>query len=202
LRDNPASVRDLDGADAAIQAIMTTAARDATRINELGDRFIADAYRMQDMGWAKAKIPANGTARVKSAVDYASARQWAHVEVPKVPTDAGTIRPNLTADAMLSPQWSTNARPPAEAENTGAMMTRALVLGARYAVGDIAPGHVTTYAKAEKSDRCFVNAKLNLDQCIAATRTPYEEAFCLGEHALNDISYCVGWPASAGRVKD
>ena len=61
---------------------------------------------------------------------------------------------------------------------------------------------VDAYAKAKKSDRCFVNAKLNLDQCIAATRTPYEEAFCLGEHALNDVSRCVGWVANAGRVKD
>jgi hypothetical protein len=36
---------------------------------------------------------------------------------------------------------------------------------------------------------------MNLDQCIAATRTPFEEAFCLGQHALNEMSSCVGWPA-------
>jgi hypothetical protein len=41
-------------------------------------------------------------------------------------------------------------------------------------------------------------AKLTLDQCIAATRAPYEEAFCLGEHALIDIATCTGWVAGAG----
>jgi hypothetical protein len=41
-------------------------------------------------------------------------------------------------------------------------------------------------------------ARLTLRQCIAATRAPYEEAFCIGEHALNDVSACLGWVASAG----
>jgi hypothetical protein len=39
---------------------------------------------------------------------------------------------------------------------------------------------------------------LTLRQCIAATRAPYEEAFCLGEHALIDTAHCVGWVADDG----
>ena len=203
LRDDPASVRELEGADAAIDAIRAVAARDATRINALGDRFIADAYRMQNTGWAKAKIAKDGSTRLRASIDYAAKRTWAPVTVAtKQTTKAGNVKPNLGGDAQWSPEWSSTSTPPSEAERTGALMTRALVLAARYAVGDMQPGHVDTYAKAKKSDKCFVNAKLNLDQCIAATRTPYEEAFCLGEHALNDVSRCVGWVANAGRVKE
>ena len=203
LRDNPASVRDLEGADAAMDAIRAVAARDATRINALGDRFIADASRMQNTAWAKAKIAKDGSTRLRASVDYAAKRTWDPVPVTaKALTKAGNTKPNLGADANWTPEWSPTSTPATEAEKMGALMTRALVLGARYAVGDIQPGHVDTYAKSRRSNKCFVNAKLNLDQCIAATRTPYEEAFCLGEHALNDVSRCVGWVANAGRVKE
>jgi hypothetical protein len=203
LRTNPVVVRELEGANEAIEAIMAVAARDATRINALGDRFIADAYRMQEFGWAKKAIGVNGTQRLALAQDYASKREWPVMMVEtKQVTDAGNVRPNLFADAVWTPEWSPTSTPPEMAERTGILMSRALVLAARYVVNDIAVDHVAEYAQSKASDRCFVNAKLNLDQCIAATRTPYEEAFCLGEHGLNDVSYCVGWVASAGRVKD
>ncbi|MEZ5929016.1 MAG: hypothetical protein R3C55_11145 [Parvularculaceae bacterium] len=44
-------------------------------------------------------------------------------------------------------------------------------------------------------------ATLTLRQCIAATRTPYEEAFCLGEHALIDTASCVGWVVAPPALK-
>ena len=200
LRDNPAGVRDLDGANAAISAIRAVAARDATRINALGDRFIADAYRLQNEGWAKSKIPQSGSQRLKGSQAYAAQRSFpAATRTLHVRTKAGNVRPNLAADPAWTPEWSPTSTPPSEAERTGALMTRALVLAARYVTGDLQPGHMDAYAKSKPSTRCFVNARLNLDQCIAASRTPYEEAFCLGEHALNDVSYCVGWVANAGR---
>lgn len=203
LREDPATVRNLDGANYAIDAIRAVAARDATRINALGDRFIADAYRMQNTAWAKAKIPNDGSTRLRASSAYATKRTWAPMRVTtKQTTKAGNVRPHLNGDIKWSPEWSPTSTPPSEAERTGALMTRALVLAARYTVGDMDSSHITTYAKAKKSDKCFVNAKLNLDQCIAATRTPYEESFCLGEHALNDVSRCVGWVANAGRVKE
>ena len=203
LQANPAMVRDLDGADEAIAAIRAVAARDATRINRLGDRFIADAYRMQNAGWAKKKIPQDGTARLNAATAWGQSRSWTLTELPtKQPTKAGNVRPHLDRDEMWSPAWYAENAPASEADKTGALMTKALLLAVRYATGDLTEGQVKAYATSKPSNRCYVNAKLNLDQCIAATRTPYEEAFCLGEHALNDISHCVGWVANAGRKKD
>ena len=203
LRDNPASVRDLDGANAAIDAIRAVAARDATRIHALGDRFIADAYRLQNDGWAKSKIAQSGSQRLNATKAYAAGRTFPPTaRTVHIRTKAGNVRPNLLADPAWTPEWSPTSTPPSEAERTGALMTRALVLAARYTTGDLQPGHLDAYAKSKASNRCFVNARLNLDQCIAASRTPYEEAFCLGEHALNDVSYCVGWVANAGRKND
>ncbi len=203
LRDNPASVRSLPGANEAMRSIREVAARDATRIHALGERFIDDAYAMQKVGWATQKIPQNGSMRVRSAVDYASSRVVPPYRISSHQfTTGGTIRPNLMAANAWTPAWSADTVPAKAAPRSGTMMTRALVLAARYATGDLQPTHLANYAKSKTSKRCFVNAKLNLDQCIAATRTPYEEAFCLGEHGLNDVSYCVGWVASAGRIKD
>ena len=202
LRDDPASIGQIDGAQDAIDAIRAVAARDATRINQLGDRFIADAYSMQNTAWAKAKIPQDGSARLRASTAYAAERSWTPLRVAtKQQTKAGNTKPNLSGDATWTPAWSATSTPPSEAAKTGTLMVRALVLAARYTVGDLQQEQVDTYATAKKSERCFTNAKLNLNQCIAATRTPYEEAFCLGEHALNDVSRCVGWVANAGRVK-
>ncbi|MBB4658542.1 hypothetical protein [Parvularcula dongshanensis] len=203
LRDNPAVVRNMEGSEEAIAAIRAVAARDATKINALGDKFIDDAYQMQAFGWAKQKIPANGSQRVASALAYAKTRAHPSMAVStRAQTKAGTFRPNLAGDATWTPMWSVDTTPPSEADRTGVLMTKALVLAARYATNDLTAEHLDLYADNKTSDKCLVNAKLNLDQCIAATRTPYEEAFCLGEHALNDVSYCVGWVANAGRIKE
>jgi len=72
-------------------------------------------------------------------------------------------------------------------------MDRVLNLAARYAVGGLNPKIVSVYARNDRADQCLSMAALTLRQCIAATRTSYEEAFCLGEHGLNDIATCTGW---------
>lgn len=74
-------------------------------------------------------------------------------------------------------------------------MNRVLNLAARYAVSGVNEKTVSVYARNDKSNSCLSFAALTFKQCIAATRTPYEEAFCIGEHGLNDVSSCIGWVA-------
>ncbi|MEM9989754.1 MAG: hypothetical protein AAF723_09585, partial [Pseudomonadota bacterium] len=202
LSDDPAMIRNIDGADAAIESIMNMAARDATRISLLGGRFITDAYTIQNQGWAKRKLQTNGTSRVNGATKWAASRSWPEMAAsPAIRSKAGTLRPNLVADAIWTQEWSADMSPPKPNSKAGAFMTKALILGARYATNDLKPEHLDRYASSRATNRCFVSAKLNFDQCIAATRTPFEEAFCIGTHGLNDISRCVGWPAGAGTPK-
>ncbi|MEM9840088.1 MAG: hypothetical protein AAF830_13160 [Pseudomonadota bacterium] len=197
LNANPGIVRNLPGADQAIAAIMTFAASDAGKIRGAGDAFIAQAYDIQKVAWARKTIAENGMARVDEALTFAARRDWpTYAGREVVRTKAGTLRPNLVSYATWSGDWAkkVSADPTAR---PGTIVTKALVLGAHYATNTATQEHMASYATSKKSERCFTNAKMNLDQCIAATRTPYEEAFCLGQHALNDMSSCVGWPAGA-----
>lgn len=202
LRENPASIRDLDGADEAINAILDVMARDAVRLQSVGDRYIADAYRLQAAGWAKSKLPTGGMVRVKEAQSFAAARPAATMP-PLAPaaSEAGNLRPNLAGVPMWSPGWSLATASPQLEPAAGSVMTRALVLAAYYAAGDMNPAYLDEFAKSPATDKCMSRAKLNFDQCIAATRTSYEEAFCIGTHGLHDVSRCIGWAAQSGFSK-
>lgn len=202
LTTNPVMVREIKGADAAIAAVMEMAARDATRINELGETYISQAYEMQRKGWARKKLASTGMARVNIAEKWGQTRPWPEMAPrPAIRSNAGNLKPNLEAFEDWSPSWSASRKPPLPDSKSGILMSQILVLAARYAIDDVQPQHLTEYAQSRPTNRCFVNARLNFNQCIAATRTPYEEAFCIGTHGLNDVSRCVGWPASAGAVK-
>jgi len=112
-------------------------------------------------------------------------------------THGGVTAPSLaSASSQWAAGWGENGNTGHMTEaNAQVIIDRALNLAARYSANALNDKVVSVYAVNNKSERCLSMAKLTLDQCIAATRTPYEEAFCLGEHGLNDISTCVGWVA-------
>ncbi|MEM1410065.1 MAG: hypothetical protein AAGG79_04890, partial [Pseudomonadota bacterium] len=198
LEGNPGLVRNMRGADDAIAAILTFAARDAAAVRQVGDAFIDKAYDLQKVAWARKAIAQSGMKRVDSAISFAENRKWAAMPSRQViRSNAGTLRPNLADDQVWKVSWSTNRAKPSAAVRPGTIVTKALVLGAHYATNTVTGAHMNTYASSRKSERCFSSAKMNLDQCIAATSTPFEEAFCLGQHGLNDNASCVGWPAGA-----
>lgn len=202
LASNPAAVRTLPGANDAIAAVQNMAARDATRVANLGATFIETAYATQNASWAKKKLPRNGTLRVNTAADWGAGRSWPAIDArPATVSASGTMRPNLTGDEVWTHDWSTATASPRPLPRSAIMMSRALILAAKYSVGDLSEADFAEYGKSKDVKRCFVSARLNLDQCVAATRTANEEMFCVGTHALNDISRCVGWPVRAGAPK-
>ena len=199
LRSNPRSVRNLGGSQAAIDAVMMMAAKDATKIHNVGDMYISNAYSLQNKSWAKKKIN-DGTSRVYEAQDYSNSR--ARMATPLLPASvsSGVKTPGLgSTDQAWQASWSSVSAAPNASPRATPIMDRVLVLAARYAVGDLTGPIVNGYAKNDTSRRCLHTAKLNLDQCIAATRTSYEEAFCLGEHGLKDVSGCIGWVAGMSK---
>ncbi len=199
LRSNPTSIRNLPGAEAAVDAIRMMSAKDATYIEGIGQRYISEAYAMQNKGWAKRALSSDGPTRLYEAENYSYSR--ARMATPVLPaTMAGGVRtPGLQQfDRMWGPAWSSSVATPIRNAQARPIMTRALVLAARYSVGDLTDSIVNGYAKSENTRRCYYSAKLNLDQCISATRTSTEEVFCIGKHGLGEVSSCVGWVANAG----
>ncbi|MBY0422603.1 MAG: hypothetical protein K2Q06_09885, partial [Parvularculaceae bacterium] len=188
------------GARAAVERVLSKTAQDSARFSALGEAFKQQAYSMQRTAWGKKQIGA-GSARNAEAASYGKNRTASPTPAMQPATNGGVTAPQLASlDKSWSPGWGSQSgasgslRPKAEA-----VMNRVMSLAARYAVGaGVNEAVVNAYAVNDHAEECLVMASLTLRQCIAATRTPYEEAFCLGEHSLNDTSRCIGWVADAG----
>lgn len=198
LAADPSYARKLKGANAAADRVLAMTAQDAHRFAALGEAFKSQAYAMQKTSWGKSRIAAS-SARLTEAEDYARARGPATAPALPVSTDNGVAAPVLASlEASWAPDWGEQGAAGDNNEpNAQVIMDRVLNLAARYAVGSMNEKIVEVYAKNDRADQCLSMAALTLRQCIAATRTPYEEAFCLGEHALIDTADCVGWVAGA-----
>lgn len=198
MSKNPYYVRDLGGVSEATDKVIAMTAADAARFTALGEVFKAQAYAMQKTKWGMAKLPPAPT-RIADADAYARSRGQAAAPALPAATDNGVTQPMLaSASGAWSPEWGKSSSGRVNGENAEVIMVRVLNLAARYAAGGMNEKLVEVYARSDKSDGCLSMSSLTLRQCIAATRAPYEEAFCLGEHGLNDVGKCVGWVAGAG----
>lgn len=196
LAEDPGYLRSLKGADQARARVLAVTAQDTGRFIMLGEAFKEQAYAMQRTSWGKAKI-ASSEQRLNDADGFGRSRPMPQAPAMSAAESGGVVSPSLaSADASWNPDWGVAAsRKPSGEPNADVVMDRVLNLAARYAVGGVNEKIVSVYAKNDRADRCMSMAALTLRQCIAATRAPYEEAFCLGEHALNDVAECVGWVA-------
>ncbi len=199
LAADPSYPRKLNGADQAIHAVLEMTAQDATRFTALGEVFKTRAYAMQKTKWGKQRI-AIASQRLSEATQFANSRPAITTSSLTSASRLGVTAPVLaSANANWSPNWGEPSDGGRMSEpNAQVIIDRVLNLAARYAVTGVNDKLIEVYAKNDRSERCLSMASLTLSQCIAATRTPYEEAFCLGEHGLNDIGTCVGWVAGAG----
>ncbi len=196
ISQDPKYVRSLDGAKDAMDRVLAVTVQDASRFTALGEAFKSQAYAMQKTAWGKKNIGASA-ARLTDAESFARSRPQPTPPAMARDTKSGVVAPSLASlDGQWSPNWGVGGGVGSMSErNADVIMDRVLNLAARYATDSLNRKYVSVYARNDRSTQCLSMATLTLKQCIAATRTPYEEAFCLGEHALNDISTCLGWVA-------
>ena len=198
MAQDPGHVRRLAGATEASDRVLAMAAADVSRVLALGEVFKAQAYAMQKTKWGVVKL-APAPSRLDDADAYARGRGQAAAPTLPASTEKGVTQPMLaSADQAWSPEWGKSASSRMNGDNAEVIMLRVLNLAARYSAGGMNGQFVEAYAKNDRANNCLSMASLTLRQCIAATRAPYEEAFCLGEHALIDVGQCVGWVAGAG----
>ena len=198
LSEDASFARTLPGANEAIERVLTMTVNDGARIMSLGESFKTQAYSMQKTKWGKKRI-SSGTQRLSEAQSFANDRVLAPAPMLQSTEKGGVWTPLLAEPGTAwSPQWGEgDAGAASLGKNADVIMDRVLNLAARYSIDALNPKFVEVYAKNTKSDRCLSLSVLTLKQCIAATRMPYEEAFCLGEHGLNDVAGCIGWVADS-----
>jgi len=191
---NPASASRLPGADAAAGLIIATLEADVRELRDAADSVENDAYAIQADGrrdWARVAVPDResrlNAVRDLSRPSFAPAAEAARLSAAAL-SGSGL---GVTADRRRAPPY------PQSVENALALAALALLDGA----GENARANTDALMYDRASLDCFESSKLNLFQCLAASRPSYEDMFCLGRHVVRDLGQCArGAALPAGQV--
>lgn len=192
LAQDPSTVRDLRGADAARKAVVRRLAEDAEVARSAEARVRSLSYALQNDDWAKQEkvdnqarlariISQSKTPRATSAADAI-----ALAERP-----IGGDRPVLLAALGPAFAWADSGRG-GDIDVTPALDTaldHALALAAISMVQPAAAQRLSVVGP-KPMRQCLVMSRLILEQCVAAAHFGYEDPYCIAEHGLGDVADC------------
>lgn len=147
------------------------------------------AYDVQRQGWSRQPILAADTR-------LATLRAQSARSVSLAPADTSHLIADLAAMKTAAP----DRRP---ADEAGPVVTRGLAVAALAVLGEAGEDDAERVAPllTEPVDaQCIKMAQLNLMQCLAVAGPHYENAFCLGRHAMMDTGQCVATAAGLTAV--
>lgn len=182
---DPAYAAALPGADAAASLIIATLGKDIDALTAIADAVEGDAYTIQERNdprrrWAVMPIP-NREVRLESAKTISTGRM-----LPS-PEASARLFAAANAGSGLDVVPGT-ARPPYTPPVINALAIAALA--ALGAAGDEARPNTEALMTESTSQFCLSMSKLNLYQCLAASRPSYEDMFCVGRHIVRDLATC------------
>ena len=181
---DPAYAATLPGADHAAGLIIATVGQDIAALTAVAEAVEGDAYTIQERRdprrrWAVAHIT-NRDARLESTKAL-SARQM-------LPSPEESARLFAAANSGSGLGVAGRQAPPYTPAVINSLAIAALAaLGAG---GDEARTNTEALTVEADSEFCFSMSKLNLFQCLAASRPSYEDMFCLGRHIVRDLATC------------
>ncbi|MBR9826759.1 MAG: hypothetical protein GYB36_13315 [Alphaproteobacteria bacterium] len=191
-----------DAQDSVVQAIET----DTANLREVSERYRAAAYDLQDARWANRRAR-DRDARldaIQNAAERHTAMDQARLAEVTARIDAG-----LPASALFTP--GAPAQTPVAQPQLSLTVGQAQISPDRARIGRILsvaaledlsanPARSREVIDALLSDpvveRCLAWVRLDLQQCVAAGHFKYEDSFCIAEHALLDVSRCIGASAA------
>lgn len=184
IRD-PAYAANLPGADRAAGLIVSTLGQDIAALTAIADGIEADAYTIQERNdprrrWAVTPIP-NREVRLESIKTISAAQMLPSAE------DSARLFAAANAGSGLNLTAATNAPPYTPAVVNALAIAALAALGA---AGDDARANTDALSSETNAQFCLDISKLNLFQCLAASRPSYEDMFCLGRHIVRDLATC------------
>jgi len=198
---DPGYASTLPGAEAAAGLVMSTLSADISALSRAANSIENDAYAIQApydprRPWAITEVRDRAgrleSAKVRSARRMLPSADEASRLFAAAHSGGGGLSVN---GAPRKPPY-----PPA--------VVNALALAALAALG-YAGENATANTDALQFDRvsegCLSMSKLNLFQCLAASRPNYEDMFCLGRHVVRDLATCsrgAAMPAPIVTVSD
>lgn len=198
---NPDYAASLPGAPYAAAEIQNAWARDIAAIGRSGEHIKIQSYSLQKQDKWK-KLRADSRPERLEALSRAKAARF---KPPQVTTqkiaEVGTIRASdLDSTQKRQQFWQVYGRsgPPHtqtfKSQYKGAMHRKALTLSALEILGASSAESsvwIENYMTSPGLNQCINTARLNTEQCIAAGHYKYEDAFCIAEHELKEISNCL-----------
>lgn len=198
---DPAYASRLPGAEAAAGLVMSTLGADIGALNRAASSIENDAYAIQARYDPRRSW---GVAEVSDRVGRLQAAKARSAEIVQ-PSTEETSRLFAAAHSGggALPVSGEPRKPPYPPAVANALALAALAsLG--YA-GENARANTDALQFDRVSHGCLTMSKLNLFQCLAASRPNYEDMFCLGRHIVRDLATCsrgAAMPAPIVTVSD
>ena len=184
IRD-PSYAAGLPGADVAAGLIIATLGQDISALTTVADAVENDAYTIQERRdprrrWAVVPIP-DRAVRLETAKTIS----------------AGQMLPSAEESARLFAAANSgsglNLAPASKAPPYTPAVVHSLAIAALAALGaagDEARANTEALSIETNAQFCLDMSKLNLFQCLAASRPSYEDMFCVGRHIVRDLATC------------
>ncbi len=187
ILSDPNYAASLPGADAAAGLISTTIGRDAVMLTAIADAVEGDAYTIQERRdprrrWATTPI-ANREVRLERAKSLSA------MQMLPSPEESARLFAAAHAGSGLGVSGG-RASPPYTPVVARALSIAALA--ALGAAGEDQRANTDILISDPGNQFCFDLSKLNLFQCLAASRPSYEDMFCIGRHIVRDLATCAG----------
>ena len=182
---------------------------DSAEIRSVSERYRAAAYDLQSERWARTRS-ANRQDRLSSL---------ANSDDRAITVDQDVLVSLGSGDQTHGPASSLFASPTSSAPNSAASPNLSLTVGeATYAPDRTRIGRILSVAALQSLsdnpdeispalealladpavERCLAWVRLDMQQCVAAGHFKYEDSFCIAEHALLDVSRCLGASPASG----
>ncbi|NJC40002.1 hypothetical protein GGQ87_000260 [Brevundimonas alba] len=198
---DPSYASTLPGAEAAAGLVMSTLAADINALSRAANSIENDAYAIQARydprrSWAVAEVP-NRDARLEAAKSRSAQRI-----LPSAEEASRMFAAAHSGGGALAVSGEPRKPPYPPAVINGLALAALAALG--YA-GENAKANTDALQFDRVSEGCLTMSKLNLFQCLAASRPNYEDMFCLGRHIVRDLATCsrgAAMPAPIVTVSD
>lgn len=196
LMNDPVFVTGFMGADTASGNVVEALTTDNREMTVVSARYREAAYDLQSQTWAR--VRARDRATRLSQIETGSVRLNTPFRLP----ENGNGRRLGAASDLFDAQGS-GPRPAAPEPGLALTVGEAQLQPDERRVGRILA--VAALQSIESGDmramdilladpgveRCIRGARLNLAQCVAAGHFKYEDAFCIAEHALDEVASCL-----------
>lgn len=214
MKNSPSYTLSLDGAQDAIDRALRAGKADANRLEIVGEEIKEQAYSLQNLGWAKAKLrgkPSEHAQQLRLAALQGRPQSGSIRSVFISPNMESTLQGTQSLSGTQTlwdqiTQTGSEIKFPGFSGGQRYRSSQSIRAERRESAGNIATlaalkilgethednsDYVSRALQDAQTQACFEKAQLNLLQCVSASRNVYERPFCIGVHALKEVGECI-----------